>query len=117
MEANATMLEPYPAEMQTARTALALNRGSKRPQPSQRRRGSNLNEAALVERLKAGDERALESIFTLYSAKLYNVAQRILGDAVDAEEVIQDVFWMAFRKADCFQGPFTILYLAIPTHY
>ena len=106
MEANAPMTEPRPfsAEMQTTPAAHALNRGSKRPQPSQRRRGSDLNEAALVERLKAGDERALESIFTLHSAKLYNVAQRILGDAADAEEVIQDVFWMAFRKANSFQG-------------
>ena len=34
----------------------------------------------LIERLKAGDEEALEAIFNRYSAKLYNVAQRILGE-------------------------------------
>ncbi|HEX9454283.1 MAG TPA: sigma-70 family RNA polymerase sigma factor, partial [Candidatus Binatia bacterium] len=40
-----------------------------------------------------------------HSAKLYNVALRILGgDASDAEEVIQDVFLTAFRKANMFQG-------------
>ena len=59
----------------------------------------------LIERLKAGDQDALEKIFKLYSAKLYNVALRILGgDASDAEEVIQDVFLTAFRKAQMFQG-------------
>jgi RNA polymerase sigma-70 factor, ECF subfamily len=62
------------------------------------------DEARLVERLKAGDEQALESIFNLYSSKLYNVARRILGDAADAEEAVQDVFWAAYRKAKSFQG-------------
>ena len=106
MEANAPMTEtrPFSAEMQTAPAAHALNQAPTRLRSSRRRRGSDINESALVERLKAGDERALESIFTLHSAKLYNVAQRILGDAADAEEVIQDVFWMAFRKANSFQG-------------
>jgi RNA polymerase sigma-70 factor (ECF subfamily) len=62
-------------------------------------------QTGLIERLKAGDEAALETLFNLYSAKLYNVALRILGgDASDAEEVIQDVFLTAFRKASMFQG-------------
>jgi RNA polymerase sigma-70 factor (ECF subfamily) len=106
MEANAPMTKtrPFSAEMQTTPAAHALNQAPTRLRSSRRRRGSDINESALVERLKAGDERALESIFTLHSAKLYNVAQRILGDAADAEEVIQDVFWMAFRKANSFQG-------------
>src|SRR5262244_2789717 len=62
------------------------------------------DDAELVERLKAGDEEALELIFNRYSAKLYNVTQKILGEAADVEEVIQDVFWTAFRKAKSFRG-------------
>jgi RNA polymerase sigma-70 factor (ECF subfamily) len=59
----------------------------------------------LIERLKAGDQTALETLFNLHSAKLYNVALRILGgDRSDAEEIIQDVFLTAFRKAQMFQG-------------
>jgi RNA polymerase sigma-70 factor (ECF subfamily) len=59
----------------------------------------------LIEQLKAGDQQALEKLFNLYSAKLYSVAWRILGgDVQDAEEVIQDVFLTAFRKAQTFQG-------------
>jgi RNA polymerase sigma-70 factor (ECF subfamily) len=57
-----------------------------------------------VDGLKAGDERALETIFNLYAARLYNVAHKILGDVADAEEVIQDVFWTGFHKAKTFQG-------------
>lgn len=62
------------------------------------------DETSLVQRLKCGDQAALESIFELYSGKLYRVAQRILGEAADTEEVIQDVFWTLYRKADTFKG-------------
>ena len=57
-----------------------------------------------IERLKNGDQAALETIFGLYGAKLYRVALRILGKAADSEEVIQDVFWTAYRKANTFKG-------------
>jgi RNA polymerase sigma-70 factor, ECF subfamily len=69
-----------------------------------RKRKAERDDTDLIERLKAGDEEALEAIFNRYSAKLYNVAQRILGEVADAEEVIQDVFWTAFRKAKSFRG-------------
>jgi RNA polymerase sigma-70 factor (ECF subfamily) len=69
-----------------------------------RKRESDPDHADLIERLKTGDEEALQAIFNRYAAKLYNVAQRILGDVADAEEVIQDVFWTAFRKAKNFRG-------------
>lgn len=68
-------------------------------------RGKPYNpEADLLERLKAGDHSALEAIIDRYSGKLYNVAHRILGEAADTEEVIQDVFWTVYRKAKSFQG-------------
>jgi RNA polymerase sigma-70 factor, ECF subfamily len=72
--------------------------------PLNRKRKAEYDDTDLIERLKAGDEQALEAIFNRYSAKLYNVAQRILGEVADAEEVIQDVFWTAFRKAKSFRG-------------
>jgi len=62
------------------------------------------DEVLLIERLKAGDSEALETIFNTYSKKLYKVAQRILGEAADTQEVIQDVFWTVFRKAQSFRG-------------
>jgi RNA polymerase sigma-70 factor, ECF subfamily len=71
---------------------------------SNRKRKAERDDADLVERLKAGDEEALEALFNRHSPRLYNVAQRILGEVADAEEVIQDVFWTAFRKANSFRG-------------
>ncbi|MBM4260278.1 MAG: sigma-70 family RNA polymerase sigma factor [Deltaproteobacteria bacterium] len=72
--------------------------------PETRALRSYENEAALIKRLQAGDEQAFETIFNKYSPKLYNVAQRILGEPADAEEVIQEVFLTVFRKAESFQG-------------
>src|SRR6266542_3681739 len=74
------------------------------PTVSRRKRTSGKDDSALIERLKAGDQEALEAIVNLYSPKLYNVAHRILGDVTDTEEVIQDVFWTAYRKAKTFRG-------------
>jgi RNA polymerase sigma-70 factor (ECF subfamily) len=71
---------------------------------SVRERRPASDETLLIERLKAGDSDALETIFNAYSKKLYNIAWRILGEAADTEEVIQDVFWTVFRKAKLFQG-------------
>ena len=68
------------------------------------RRKPASDNALLIERLKGGDSDALETIFNTYSKKLYNVALRILGEAADTEEVIQDVFWTVFRKTRSFQG-------------
>jgi RNA polymerase sigma-70 factor (ECF subfamily) len=74
------------------------------PRRATRRRKTENDEARIIERLKEGDQDALEAIFNLYSGKLYNVAHRILSEAADAEEVIQDVFWTVYRKAKFFQG-------------
>ena len=65
---------------------------------------SAVNETELLERLQTGDQGAFEAVFHRYSPKLYNVAHRILGEAADAQEVIQDVFLTLFRKAHTFQG-------------
>jgi RNA polymerase sigma-70 factor (ECF subfamily) len=69
-----------------------------------RKQKSGKNDFELIERLKNGEEDALEALFNLYAPKLYNVAHKILGDVADTQEVIQDVFWTAYRKAKTFRG-------------
>jgi RNA polymerase sigma-70 factor, ECF subfamily len=68
------------------------------------RRKSEADDFQVIARLRNGDHAALETIFDLYAGKLYGVAQRILGEAADSEEIIQDVFWVVFRKAKSFKG-------------
>ncbi|MEF2553914.1 sigma-70 family RNA polymerase sigma factor [Aurantimonas sp. A2-1-M11] len=59
----------------------------------------------LVERLRAvaaGDSAALQAVYDLTSAKLFGICLRILGDREEAEDVLQDVYLIIWRKADRF---------------
>lgn len=49
------------------------------------------------------DERFTE-IVTEHSSFVYNVAYRMMGNADDAEEVVQDTFLSAYRARDRFRG-------------
>jgi RNA polymerase sigma-70 factor (ECF subfamily) len=104
MSSETNFTSPAALTAQPAYHSISRSLGARRSTATQRAKGAEA-EIGLIDRLKAGDQGALEKIFDLYSAKLYNVAVRILGgDASDAEEVIQDVFLTAFRKAQMFQG-------------
>ena len=58
----------------------------------------------LVERLRAGDEAALEVLMERYAARVYRLAYGITRNEADTEEVVQDVFLTLFRKIDRFEG-------------
>jgi RNA polymerase sigma-70 factor (ECF subfamily) len=61
-------------------------------------------DGSLFERLRAGDAGALEPLMERFATRLYRVASGICGSSADAEEVVQDVFLMVFRKAATFEG-------------
>jgi RNA polymerase sigma-70 factor, ECF subfamily len=61
-------------------------------------------ERTLVERLRGGDESALESLMNGFAARVYRLAYGITRNEADAEEVVQDVFLGLFRKIDGFDG-------------
>jgi RNA polymerase sigma-70 factor (ECF subfamily) len=46
-----------------------------------------------------GDSDGLADLYDLFAARVYSLALRILRDAHDAEEVVQDVFAQAWRSA------------------
>ena len=58
----------------------------------------------LFERLRAGDATALEPLMSRFASRVYRVANGICRSSSDAEEVVQDVFLMVFRKAGSFEG-------------
>jgi RNA polymerase sigma-70 factor (ECF subfamily) len=60
--------------------------------------------AALVERVAAGDPRALEKLYDRYSRPAYSLARRVTGDPAFAEEAVQEVFLAVWRKPDRFEA-------------
>jgi RNA polymerase sigma-70 factor (ECF subfamily) len=66
--------------------------------------GRPLAEEALVERAKAGDERAYEQIVEAYQGLAFRVAYVITGSAADAEEAAQDAFVKAWRALGRFRS-------------
>jgi RNA polymerase sigma-70 factor (ECF subfamily) len=59
---------------------------------------------ALVARLMARDPTAVDDFYRRYRHRILAVAMRTVRDSWDAEEVLQDVVWTVFRKAEGFRG-------------
>jgi RNA polymerase sigma-70 factor (ECF subfamily) len=62
------------------------------------------DDAALLARARAGDERACEALVTRHGGRMLAVARRLLGTAEDSADAVQDAFLAAFRALDGFQG-------------
>jgi len=62
------------------------------------------DESALVRHLTSGDPAALEALVALYRARVTRLAHRLLGWGGDPEDVVQEVFLTALRKANGFRG-------------
>ena len=56
----------------------------------------------LVERMAAGDERALGELYDRHAATVYALARAIVGERADTEEVVVDAFGQAWRSAAQF---------------
>lgn len=62
------------------------------------------DDARLVERLKARDDAAVETLIARHEGKVFGLALRVTGNRADAEEVLQDVFWRVLQHIDSFRG-------------
>ena len=62
------------------------------------------SQALLLRRIAAQDRQALAEFYDLIAGPLFSIATRILGDAHEAEEVVQDVFVQIWEKATTFDA-------------
>lgn len=70
-----------------------------------------MNEAdrIIVEALKGGDREAFEQLYDQHFRRIYNFAVRKLGDASEAEDVVQEVFTAVFTCVERFEGKSELL--------
>ena len=49
------------------------------------------------------DRTTFESLYRTHAKRIYSLAYRFTGNAADAEELLQDIFLLAYRKLDSFR--------------
>src|SRR5262249_568657 len=74
-----------------------------------RQRGGTMStsketDLALVARCLEGDLGAFEELYRAHAGRLYSLAFRMLGNAADAEDLLQEIFLSAHRKLESFRG-------------
>lgn len=58
----------------------------------------------LVGRIRVGDGTAFEQLYQQHSTRLYNLASRMMGAHGEADDLLQDIFLLAYRKLGSFRG-------------
>ncbi len=77
------------------------------------RQAGERDDAALIEQCVRGDRSAYGELVRRHQDRLFNTMARLLGNAEDAAEVVQDAFLNAFVSLQSFKGDsrfFTWLY-------
>ena len=83
---------------------------------TQPRRLSQEQESSLLVRLRAREESALAELYDHLAPWVLGLAQRIMGDADEAEDVLSDVFvqvWARINQHDSSRGPLVPWVLSI----
>jgi RNA polymerase sigma-70 factor, ECF subfamily len=62
------------------------------------------HEVELIARIGAGDRKAFEELYNLYHRRMARFLTRLTRRYDVAEEVINDTFWVVWRKARSFRG-------------
>src|SRR6476469_1973461 len=61
-------------------------------------------EREMIAGIRGGREAAMAQLYDRYSAIVYSVALRVLGDTGAAEDVVQEIFMQLWRKPESFDA-------------
>lgn len=67
--------------------------------------GAGPTDAALVIAARAGESWAQEALFQRYARMVIGMAQRLLVDPNDADDLVQDAFLNALKRLDTLENP------------
>ena len=60
---------------------------------------SDSSDLALLERMRGGDESALATLYDRWCDRVNSLAVHLLRDVRDAEDIVEETFWQAWRSA------------------
>ena len=66
------------------------------------------NDVSVIKRFNNGDESAFNEIAKKYQQRIYWHARRMTGNHLDADEIVQEVLLVMYRKMKTFN--FSLLY-------
>ena len=66
------------------------------------------DERALLARIQAGDKAACAECIDIHSPAVYRLALRLMENEDEAEDVVQETFFNAFKAIDSFEGRSTL---------
>ena len=72
------------------------------PAPAEDRAATIARDAALVRRVRTGDEGAFDELVRCYMRQAFQVAYRVVGHREDAEDLLQEAFLAAHQYLDSF---------------
>jgi RNA polymerase sigma-70 factor (ECF subfamily) len=58
----------------------------------------------LVRRMAAGEEAALGALYDRWASLVYSLVMHLLADVDEAEEVVEETFWQAWRQATRYEA-------------
>jgi RNA polymerase sigma-70 factor (ECF subfamily) len=64
---------------------------------------TNADDVALVRRMVDMDETALGALYDQWYGALYSLVLHLLQDPDEAEDVVEETFWQAWRKASSYE--------------
>jgi len=68
---------------------------------------TDINDSAVVERVRAGDKQAFNLLVARYQYKIQNLVARLIRDPAEQEDVAQEAFIKAYRAIGNFRGDST----------
>jgi RNA polymerase sigma-70 factor (ECF subfamily) len=63
---------------------------------------------SLVVRYRNGDMLAAKQLYEQYSKAMYNICLRMMNNVQDAEDMLQEAFYMIFKNVESYRGESTI---------
>ena len=70
--------------------------------PDRQRDEARAEDEQLILRVASGDRAAFEALYDRYSATVFGIVLKMLGDRELAEDAVQEVFWRVWKRAGSF---------------